>query len=609
MSSVSRETGLDLLALALPFVACVIQWWLWPVFQPLVWFLFYPAIFLSAWLGRPPVSIAATLLASGLVIVVFMPPQFAFGGKNTNALFSAVVFVGMGLMFTWTHTRLRDAVRQTVGALREVELTNERLRIANADVTRLYEKTREMDRLKTQFFAHVSHELRTPLTLILGPVAKRLAADELNDESRHDLEVISRNARLLLRHVNDLLDVARLEAGRLELHYARVDVSKLVRFIASHFDVLAEEQRICYSVVEPGELPAEVDVARYERVLLNLLSNAFKFTPNGGSITATLTGTTEQVILTIDDSGTGVPEQQRTVIFESFRQLDGGDTRRHEGTGLGLAIVRQFTLQHGGTVRVEASPEGGARFVVTVPRLAPAGVSVDVAGDHAVDVGAAQQAAAELRVPDEVDAFPALTPATTSAALLVLVVEDHPDMRQYVVGILKGAYRVATARNGAEGLQAAVTLRPDVIVSDVMMPDMSGDQMALALRRRPEFDELPILLLTAKVDERLRAEMLRAGVQDYIAKPFEPDHLLARIEMLLSDAKRRRESLWATLSRLNSHVDNSPLAVVEFTPDFRITRWAGGAERMFGWRSDEVVGKRMNELRWVHEDDLDEVSA
>jgi PAS domain S-box-containing protein len=249
----------------------------------------------------------------------------------------------------------------------EKKLAEAQVARQNEELRRLYERLRDFDRLRSQFFANVSHELRTPLALILGPVRRRLEAGGLADEGRHDLEVVERNARTLLRHVNDLLDLSKLEAGQMQARYAGVDLARLARFVASHFDVLAEERAVRFSVEAPESLPARVDPPKVQRVLLNLLSNAFKFTPEGGAIRLCLHHEAGRAVFVVEDTGPGVPPAQREAIFERFRQVEGGTARRHGGTGLGLAIVKEFATLHDGDVRVGESPGGGAAFTVEVP--------------------------------------------------------------------------------------------------------------------------------------------------------------------------------------------------------------------------------------------------
>ena len=337
---------------------------------------------------------------------------------------------------------------------REVAESSRRLKQANEELARLYEKTREMEVLKSRFFANVSHELRTPLSLILGPVRKRLAAGGLAGEERRDLEVVERNAVTLLKHVNDLLDLSKLEAGRMRAEYVAADFGRLSRLVASCFEPLAEERRIRFDLQLPASLPAQVDAEKIQRVLLNLLSNAFKVTPEGGSVRLAVREDAGTAVITVEDSGPGVPVESREAVFERFRQLDGPATARHGGTGLGLAIVKEFVALHGGEVRVADAPGGGAAFEVRLPTAAPAGA--DIGREADLDEEAGRHAANVLRghVAREVmGSAPAGSP-------IVLVVEDNPEMNAFVAEALAESYRVARAFDGRQGLEQALSLQP-----------------------------------------------------------------------------------------------------------------------------------------------------
>src|SRR5215467_589532 len=256
----------------------------------------------------------------------------------------------------------------------------------------------ELDHMKSVFLANITHELRTPLALILGPTEKWLSSSDLSEEQSRDLDVVMRNARSLLKTVNDLLDVSKLEAGKLTPEYARVDLSKIVRLACSLFEGIAREGSVDYTVQVPDTLLAEVDPEMIQRVLLNLLSNAFKFGAVGGRITCVLETAGNNALLHVQDKGPGIPTEMRERIFERFIQVEDELTRRHGGTGLGLAIAKEFVELHHGSIRETTPVGGGALFIVTLPITAPADVAVGKALQEFAPM-AASSMLQELRPP------------------------------------------------------------------------------------------------------------------------------------------------------------------------------------------------------------------
>jgi PAS domain S-box-containing protein len=438
-------------------------------------------------------------------------------------------------------TAIRDIAERKRGE-EERALLHRQLQATLAELGIAYEKSKELERLKTQLFANVSHELRTPLALILGP-AEKLLASGLPPEPRRDVEVIARNARTLVKHVNDLLDVTKLEAGKMLLEPAEVDVAHLVRLVASHFEALAAERPIAYAVEVPPALTASVDVDKLQRVLFNLLSNAFKFVPAGGRVRCTLqpgsgegAGLEGGFRIEVADSGPGIPSVQRDAVFERFARGDDETARRVGGTGLGLAIAKEFVELHGGRIEIGDAPEGGALFTVHLPpRALAAGASAAPSARVGAEYG--------LGVVEELrsSAPPVFAPGGGDRPR-VLVVEDNPDMTRFVGEVLSAEYDVATAADGEAGLAAALERPPDAIVTDLMMPRMSGDQLVRAVREHPELDAVPVLVITARSDDALRVQLLREGAQDYVMKPFVAEEVRARVGNLVA-VKRAREVL------------------------------------------------------------------
>jgi signal transduction histidine kinase len=425
---------------------------------------------------------------------------------------------------------------------REAASESRLLKEANEQLAVLYARSQELDRLKTEFFTNVSHELRTPLALILGPAERALADLAPDDPHRQDLEVVLRNARVLLAHVNDLLDTAKIESAHFTLDYQDVELAHLVRLVANNFETLAADRAVDLHVRAGEPQRAEVDAGRLQQVLLNLLSNALKYTPKGGTVrvelrAATMPGTAR---IEVADSGPGIPADQRDEVFERFHQLDGGSTRRMGGTGLGLYIARELVALHGGVIGVDDAPEGGALFFVEVPLLAPAGMPVSP--DEPVPV--AWLNASETPAASAGWEGIGATALEGEDAPLVLVVEDNPDMNRFVCDALVGSFRVRAAFDGREGFEMARTLRPDLIICDFMMPDVSGDEVVRRVRAEPRIDGTPILILTARNDPSARIAVLREGANDYLLKPFFQAELCTRVENLVT-IKRSEESLRA----------------------------------------------------------------
>ena len=486
----------------------------------------------------------------------------------------------------------------------------------NIELQGLLERIRELDEIKTQFFANVSHELRTPLALILGP-ARRLIDDPGTmslAERREAGEVVARNARMLLKHVNDLLDMSRIEAKKLKIDLVDTDVAALVRFVASHFSALAVERGIQFEVDAEQACVAAVDPEKLQRVLMNLVGNAFKFTPNGGRIRCQLRSGGDQLAVSVDDSGPGVPAELQHAIFERFRQVDGGINRKVAGTGLGLAIAKEFVEMHKGAIDVSDSDLGGARFTVAIP-LARLATAAPPANTDALDAGAFEGVLEELRFAIPAGArteAPTVPDLSSSTRPRILVVEDNPDMNRFIVQCLERDYDVVSAFDGGEGLQKALEFRPLLVVSDIMMPNVSGDEMIAAMRERAELESIPVLLLSAKADEELMLKLLDAGVRDYVVKPFTERELVVRVRnaVLAELARAQMETLKKTAENANrakdeflamlGHELRNPLSPILTALQLMKLRGEVGAER-----ERVIIERQVGHLNRLVDDLLD----
>lgn len=467
-----------------------------------------------------------------------------------------------------------------------------------AEVRRQAEEIRALSEARTRFFAHVSHEFRTPLTLVLGPMADALSGrhGDLPTGLRGALDTARRSAERLLRLVNELLDLSRLAAGRFDLHLARHDLAVQLRAELSALQGEAERRGIrLVSVGLADPLQLVYDADQLERMLLNLLGNALKFTPAGGCITLRLVPTPIEVGIEVEDTGPGIPEPEQALIFERFRQGSAVAPPDSPGTGIGLALVRELATLHGGRVELISTPGEGACFALWLPRnLQPGDPGLPA---NAIPAGRTGDAATPA-APTE----PSTEAPEPPEAPLVLVVDDMIEVRRYLADRLGDVYRIRTARDGDEALALIGELHPDVVVSDVMMPGRDGYALLRALRSEPETAGVPVLLLSARSRTRDIVAGLEAGADDYLVKPFEPAELLARIAALLERRRwLRRELLAAGLDQAGPGPGAAPAG--SMSPEDEVSSGtspspASPAEQRFRERLEQLLSQRLGEPRF-----------
>jgi signal transduction histidine kinase len=421
--------------------------------------------------------------------------------------------------------------------------------VANA---RAYEAERrraealaELDRAKTAFFSNVSHEFRTPLTLMLGPLEDLLAqsGDAVPPGTREPLEVVHRNGLRLLKLVNTLLDFSRIEAGRVQAVYEPTDLAALTADLASTFRSAIEKAGLVLDVHSPP-LPEPVFVDRdlWEKIVLNLISNAFKFTLEG-RIEVALRPAGGAVELAVRDTGIGIPEEELPRIFERFHRVRGAQGRTYEGTGIGLSLVQELVKLHGGTIAVESVEGRGSVFLVNVP-LGSAHLPADRIGG--VRPAASTALGSEVFVEETLlwlpEDLPKQAARDSSPRPRILLADDNADMRGYIRRLLETAYEVETAADGEEALAAAVERPPSLVLADIMMPVLDGFGLLRELRADPRTRAVPVILLSARAGEESRIEGLEAGADDYLVKPFGARELLARVRSHLEIARVRGEA-------------------------------------------------------------------
>ncbi|ETA71124.1 SpoIIE family protein phosphatase [Actinospica robiniae] len=416
------------------------------------------------------------------------------------------------------------------------------------------EELAELDRAKTAFFSNVSHEFRTPLTLIMGPVEE--LRDQLADADprvREELEVVRRNGLRLGKLVNTLLDFSRIEAGRMQARYEPVDLAAVTAELASVFRSAVDKAGLRLEVdCEPAARPVYLDRGMWEKVILNLLSNALKFTFDG-SIRVGVRTESDRAVVTVSDTGIGVPETEMPRLFERFHRIENARSRSNEGSGIGLALVKELVQLHGGSIGAESRTGQGTCFTIRLPfghdhlpgeALAPASDA------SAASLSAEPFVQEALRwLPHETEhALPEMVDLTANGeaasagvrAARVLIADDNADMREYLVRLLGTAgYRVSAVEDGREALDAARAEAPDLVVSDVMMPNLDGLELVRRLRSDSRTVAVPVLLLSARAGQESSIRGLHAGADDYLFKPFAAAELLARVRANIELARLR----------------------------------------------------------------------
>lgn len=462
--------------------------------------------------------------------------------------------------------------------------------------SRLYQKTRqqaeqllELDRQKTEFFQNVSHEFRTPLTLTIGPLESAVTQGQ---GLSHEQAVIAlRNSRRLLRLVNQLLDLQRLDAGRMQPKFRPTHLLEFIEQVVESFREYCEKKQIRLNTHLEDSPLVYLDLEKFDKVLYNLLSNAIKFTPANGTITVTVRAAGEHCTIQVQDTGIGIRNDQIPYLFERFRQADGSTNRSYEGSGLGLSLVKELVDLHGGKITVDSIYGQGTTFTIWLQTgigHLPSEQIIEVPAEIESSRAVVELADVESNLTDPadpsdssefavavaaLDAVPeeAIAAADTMNPARVLVVDDNTDMRGYITGVLQQEnYQVLTARNGLEGLRVAQTHRPDLIITDLMMPVVSGLEMIQRLRLQPDLKGTPIVLVTAKADEETRLEGVEKGADGYLSKPFNARELLAEVRNLLAlKASERR------VAELNRYLTQSVLK--RFLPPSLVEKAAQGA--------------------------------
>lgn len=411
------------------------------------------------------------------------------------------------------------------------------------------EKLKELGQLKSRFFANISHEFRTPLTLILGPL-KQLE-DSLPPSSKGEGRLLSvnskvvsmmrRNSERLLQLINQILDLSKLERGEIKLQVVETDLVKFAKSFAGSFEGLAERKGIHYHTHFPKNNSAGfVDLDKVQKILSNLLSNAFKFTRENGVISLSFSCQNDRLRMEVEDSGDGIPKAELDHIFDRFYQVEG----TKDGTGIGLSYVKELVENHKGQISVSSEIGQGTTFRVSLP-VNRTSYGEDEILQEAIEfvdqATTSNTEMADLITPVEEKDFASEVPVVTESETLILLVEDNADLRTYMKTTLSEIYNVMEAANGRIGLEMATEHLPDLIVSDIMMPKMSGTELCNKIKTDQRTSHIPLILLTAKAGQKNKLEGLSTGADDYLTKPFDVAELKVRIKNLIVQRRQLRQ--------------------------------------------------------------------
>ena len=496
--------------------------------------------------GLATLGVYVAFAGEGLFLAEGATAHVQFARKASEL--SVAILLGTALSAALYATRLthhrirRSAERRLEAARDEAEAERERAEEALATVREQAEQLRAMEKQRSRFFANVSHELRTPLSLMIDPVRQMLQETDRPDREADRFRLVYRNAQRLRRLIDQLLDPARFDAGRLEVRPRRREWGIFVERVMRRLAPLAEKERVDLTVEAEGAAEAVVfDPDRMETVVSNLVRNALTYTPDGGAVRVQARINGDEAILTVKDNGPGIPESEQAALFDRFYQ--GTAESEHDGTGIGLALTKVLVEAHGGTVAVDSSPGEGSRFSVRwprhrvedVPEAAPEPLGIEDWIDGSG--GNSDRARPDTAPAQEV----AGASATNGDRTTVLVVEDNADVRMYVRELLEPHYQVVEAEHGADGLTQARAALPDLIVADVMMPEQNGFEMLRALRRGERTVDIPVVMLTARVEPDDQVEGWSKGADAYVTKPFDGNVLVATVDRLIAARRQLRK--------------------------------------------------------------------
>jgi signal transduction histidine kinase len=536
-----------------------------------------------------PWSLKRTAGVYVAIYLSYIVPIFLFEKTNNMALFlNNNFFLVMTMIIAATATYFSHKLRFREFMSRiTLENTNASLKETKDNLEKAYTQLKELDAIKTRFFANVSHELRTPLTLIMAPIESMLKGEigKLGPAQAGHVQIMYQNALRLLKMINNLLDLAKIDAGKMQLNLESVNMGEYVKGIVASVSPMADKKQIRLSFAGNGPLDVVCDKEKVERILLNLVFNSLKFTDAGGSVTVRCQRTRAEeaddqalrATISVTDTGIGFGKEFHTKIFERFSQVDATASRKYEGSGIGLSLAKELVELHGGRIWADSAPGKGTVMTFTLPMNLKLPETEQSTDDHRAarrrardrregerrreeDWTRALHIAAEYSAADVLNEPGAKTgsaiPPSGPLEHKILLIEDNSDMRSFIAFQLQGAFDLIQARNGIEGLEMANRDRPDLIISDVMMPGKDGYEVCREIKNNPHTKHIPVILLTAKAELSEKISGLEYGADDYLTKPFNAQELKAKIRSLIQlrglerEIQHRSEELERTLKML-----------------------------------------------------------
>ncbi len=509
-------------------------------------------------------TLVESMIAVSLVTLMYIAACYFHGSIVTQAFVNNIYFLGLTGMIVVIGSYVHSRWRFREFALR-FELDKNRRALEESN-----QKLLELDQVKTRFFANISHELRTPLTLLIAPLETLLhrRGPTVTPEIREVLLTMHSNGMRLLKLINDLLALVRLESGRMEVKREPLEVSDFIRGLASAARQVADDKRLTLETyVDPALGAVMADRDKLEKILLNLTFNALKFTPAGGRVELRAERREGQMVLKVSDTGMGISEKHLPFVFDRFWQADGSSRRKYQGVGIGLALVKELTEIQGGRVEVQSQEGKGTTFTVRLPyEKANAPVKKEAkeaeATDESEDARTVSSEEWLTNLYRRAELFPAMTPLQDSlkrvevsqngSRLKALIADDEPDMLRFLKTQLAAQFEVLEAVDGQQAIEKAAQFLPDIILLDMMMPEKDGLQACREIRERTTTQSIPIVLLTARADEETKLAALEAGASDFLAKPFSTTELHVRIKNLVESHQYQRK-----LTRQNQALESA----------------------------------------------------